>query len=189
MEKLANTQYPVNEIIARRWSPRAYSEIIVDEKHVLSMLEAARWAPSGGNTQPWRFIYALKQHSNKFEKILAVLEPGNARWNIRAAGFIIVMAQKSNPDTGKPFNYGMFDCGLAVSNILIQAQSAHIFTHVMGGFNKSALIKAFNLNDNLDPLVIISFGYAGDSGLLEPDLLARELADRKRIALENLIVE
>src|SRR5260370_15292830 len=135
MEKPAETQYPIEEILRRRWSPRAFSARPVEPEKLQSLFEAARWAASSFNEQPWNFIVATKQNPEEHEHLLSCLVEGNQRW-ARAAPVLMVSVATLNFDkTGKPNRHAVHDVGLAVQNLIIEATALGLFVHQMAGFS------------------------------------------------------
>lgn len=183
-DKSATTKFPVYPLLRDRWSPRAFSDVPLEENSVLTMLEAASWAPSASNVQPWRYYYALKGSSG-FQKILDCLVPGNAIWAQHAGALILNVAEVIN-EAGKPNTYALHDCGLANENLLLQALSMDIYCHVMAGFDKEKAITTFALSDALTPVCVIAAGYRGNSENLNESLLQRELAPRHRKELGEI---
>ena len=185
MIKHAITQFPVLDLIKQRWSARSFSpkQITADEIHTI--LEAASWAPSANNEQPWEFHYALKGTAG-FDIIWNCLMPGNQPWNRNAAGFIVTIAHKTFAANDKPNAYAEHDLGLATSYLLLQASSMGIYTHPMAGIDKVKLSEALHLTENQAPLCIIALGYLDDAEKLEEPFKARELMARTRKPLSEI---
>jgi nitroreductase len=188
MIKHAITQFPVLDLIKERWSARSFSpkEITTDQIHTI--LEAAGWAPSANNEQPWEFYYALKG-SPGFDSIWNCLMPGNQPWNEKAAGFIVTIARKTFAANDKPNSYAEHDVGLATSYLLLQAASMGIFTHPMAGIDKAKLIETLQLTENKIPLCILALGYLDDAEKLEEPFKERELTARTRKPLSEIVKE
>jgi len=186
MIKHAITQFPVLDLIKQRWSARSFSprEITTDEIHTI--LEAASWAASTNNEQPWEFYYALKGGVG-FDTIWNCLMPGNQPWNIKAAGFIVTIARKTFAANEKPNAYAEHDLGLATSYLLLQASSMGIFTHPLAGIDKVKLIEFLHLSDNQSPLCVIALGYLDDAEKLEEPFKERELTPRSRKPLSEIV--
>ena len=132
MEKLANADYPVEEILRRRWSPRAFSDRMVEPEKLQSLFEAARWAPSSFNEQPWSFIVATKQKQEEHALLLSCLVEKNQQW-ARLAPVLMVSVTKLNFEkTGKPNRHAFHDVGLAMGNMLVQAtRDFHAYCYVI----------------------------------------------------------
>lgn len=179
MEKLAPSDYPVHNLIRRRWSPRAFSDRPVSEFDLSTMLEAARWAPSCNNEQPWRYYYAL-QGSDGFEKLLGCLSEGNKPWCKDAAGLLVSATRKTFEKNGKANDWAGHDAGMANLNLFLQGTELGIFCHPMAGFDKEAVIRALSLDDDIAPVCMIAFGYAGKAEDLPAPYDERELLPRVR---------
>lgn len=179
MEKPAPSDYPVHNLIRRRWSPRAFSDRPVSEFDLNTMLEAARWAPSCSNEQPWKYYYALKG-SDGFEKLLGCLSEGNKAWCKDAAGLLISAARKTFEKNGKANDWAEHDAGMANLNLFLQGTELGIFCHPMAGFDKEAVIRTLSLDDDITPVCMIAFGYAGKADDLPPPYDERELLPRVR---------
>ncbi len=121
MEKPASAEYPIDKLVANRWSPRAFSDRPVDSKSIHSLLEAARWAPSCSNEQPWAFLVASKENPEAFAKMLACLVEGNQKWAKNVPLLMISVAYKNWKRDGKPNRHAAHDVGMARSMLAIQA--------------------------------------------------------------------
>ena len=188
MIKHATTQYPVLDLIKQRWSARSFSPREIITEDVYTILEAASWASSANNEQPWEFQYALKGSAG-FDVIWNCLAPGNQPWNKQAAGFIVTIARKTLAATDKPNTYAEHDVGLATSYLLLQASSMGIYTHPMAGFDKTKLVEALQLTDNQNPVCVIALGYLDDAEKLEEPFKGRELTARVRKPLAEIVKE
>ena len=165
--------HPVDPLFLRRWSPRAMSGAPLTRAALLPLLEAARWAPSGGNGQPWRFTYALRG-TPAFDAFLGALVPGNQAW-AHAAGALVVLAARTVRVDGKPAPSAPFDCGAAWMAFALQGTLSGLVVHAMGGFEKEAARAAAALPAALEPQVVIAVGHPGDAAALPEKLRAREV--------------
>ena len=188
MIKHATTLYPVLDLIKERWSARSFSLKAITTKEVYPILEAESQAPSANNEQPWEFYYALKG-STGFDTIWSCLITRNQPWNKNAVGFIVTIARKIVDGNDKPNAYAEHDLGLATSNLLLQASSMGIFTHSMAGIDKVKLIESLHLNHNQSPLCVIALGYLDDAEKLEEPFKGRELTERVRKPLSEIVKE
>jgi nitroreductase len=188
MPKLAHTSIPVHEYIAERWSPRSFDETaVLDQDHLIAMLEAARWAPSANNMQPWRFAVALRG-SDEFEAVFHALMPGNQTWAHRASALIVAAADSQTP-RGTPNPWASYDVGLAVSLLTVQAHVMSLHVHQMGGFDKEAISQLFELPAHIAPLVVLAIGTLGEAEqLTEGPLRDREVSVRERKPLEEIVL-
>jgi nitroreductase len=178
--------HPIDPLFPRRWSPRAMSGAPVDREALLTLLEAARWAPSGGNGQPWRFAYALAGTPH-FERFLAALVPGNREWCVRA-GALVLLAATVVRDDGRPAPSARFDAGAAWMALALQGTLSGLVVHAMGGFDPEAARTAASLPAGLEPQVMIAVGHPGRVEELPVKLRAREQPS-DRLPLEGLVVE
>jgi nitroreductase len=189
MNKSANAEYPIHHLISERWSPRAFDEKPIEKEKLLSIFEAARWAPSGGNKQPWYFIYATKDQKEAFQKLLDCLDDGNKIW-CKDAALLIVTTFKTYIDPNQILNRtAMFDLGLATENLILQALWMDIYMHPMGGFNIEKIKKIVSLPDGYEPGVMIAGGYLGLPGKLPENLRIREEEPRIRKKMEEFVFE
>jgi nitroreductase len=177
---------PIDPLFLRRWSPRAMSGAPLTRSQLLPLLEAARWAPSGGNGQPWRFAWALAGTPH-FERFLAALVPGNREWCVRA-GALLLLAAKVVRDDGKPAPSAPFDAGAAWMGLALQGTLSGLVVHAMGGFDKEAARAAAALPAGLEPQVMIAVGHPGRVEDLPEKLRERERPS-DRLPLEALAVE
>jgi nitroreductase len=187
MEKPAPVDHPIHELIQRRWSPQAFSKRPVEPEAIHSMLEAARWAPSSYNEQPWYFIFARQEESEEFDRLLACLTPGNQIWARHAPVLMLAVAKLFFERNGKPNRHALYDLGQAVAYLTIQATAQGLFLHQMGGFDIDKARQTFGIPDGFEPVVAIAIGYYGDPDQLPEDLKSREQAPRRRRPLRDFI--
>lgn len=185
--KSAQTSVPVLDTLAKRWSPRAFDEEhSLPENALRGVFEAARWAPSAGNTQPWRFILA-RRGSESFEKIREALTGFNQVWSARAAALVVNVAETADAE-GKPFPWAEYDLGQAVAHLSVQAHSEGLFVHQMGGFDREQVRAGFGLEDRFMPISVTAIGELGDATVLPESQREREEAPRTRKALEEIVI-
>lgn len=180
MEKPAPTDYPIHELLARRWSPRAFAERPIEPEKLQSLFEAARWAPSSNNEQPWRFLVAVKENHEEFDRFLACLLEGNRKWAHRAPVLILSVASLHFEDSGKPNRHAVHDTGLATENLLLQATALGLVAHPMAGFDIEKARAEYKIPAGHEPVAMIAIGYPGDPSLLSGTLHEREVAPRRR---------
>lgn len=192
MEKLAKTSVKINDLIARRWSARAFDRNKpVEGWKILALCEAARWAPSCGADEPWRFIVFDRNISESdFQKAFETLDVGNQKWVQRAQILIAVLSDtKWRGDRTKTNKWGPFDTGAAAMSIYLQAFDLGLYAHPMAGFDPDKFCKEFKIPDDFVPYAIIAIGYPGDPDELESPYREREYAERKRRPLvENFFI-
>ncbi|MBN1340052.1 MAG: nitroreductase family protein [Bacteroidales bacterium] len=181
MEKEAITIFNVHPLLKRRWSPRAFSDRAIEKEKVQRMFEAARWAPSSMNEQPWRFIMGLKGDST-YEVIFSSLVEFNRLWAGTAPMLTISCGKMihSGKNEGKPNESFAYDVGQSLAHLTFQAMSDGLFVHQMGGFDKESLQESFKIPDQYSPLTVFAAGYPGDPGVLHPNLRKMEYGDRIR---------
>lgn len=184
MDKPADTEATLNEIIAKRWSPRAFDpDGKVTDEQLHALLEAARWAPSFGNTQPARFLVG-RAGSEVFDKIFATLTEGNQRWTRRVGVLLIGVAVEQNEKGDVP--YAEYGVGLAVENLVLQAVAEGLAAHQMAGFDADAVRSAFELPAEARPVVAVAVGVQADAEILGDERsVSRERAPRKRLPLSE----
>jgi len=187
--KTASTQYPVISALRNRWSPRAFNNQPITPDDLHTIFEAASWAPSAINEQPWLYIYAHRSDEAGFQKLVDCLLPGNQVWAKNAAVLILSLARKNHSATGKPNHTYLYDTGAANMALTIQATEMGIHVHQMGGFDHEVTIKAFNLADDVQPAVIMALGYQGSHEQLDEPFRTRELAARSRKPLSEIVTK
>lgn len=178
--------HPIDPLFPARWSPRAMSAAPVAREALLTLLEAARWAPSGGNGQPWRFVWALRGTA-AFDAFLATLVPGNLEW-AHAAGALVLLAARTVRDDGKPVTSAAFDAGAAWMAFALQGTRAGLVVHAMGGFDREAARAAAALPGGVEPQAMIAVGHPGRVEDLPERLRAREVPS-DRLPLEAIAFE
>ncbi|MCX6439974.1 MAG: nitroreductase family protein [Actinobacteria bacterium] len=184
----AETSVRINDLFAERRSPRSFDESAeISKDDLLAMLEAARWAPSGSNIQPWRFLIG-QRGDEVFNNILQSLAPFNQGWAFRASTLILVVAQNQRPD-GTPYMGFQYDCGLSVAQLTLEAHDRGYVAHQMGGFDKTKAAHAFGLTENLSPVIVIAIGKQGSIEQLDAAMIARESAPRVRKELSELVLQ
>lgn len=180
--KLAKTSRPIHALLARRWSPRAFDEARPIAQETLTQLfEAARWAPSCFNEQPWRYLVCNRvTEPDAWADVLACLVEGNRKWARRAPTFIAAIAASHFRDSGNPNRWAPYDTGAASENMFLQATALGLAMHQMGGFDAAKVHARFGVPAEFEVLAIIALGYPGEPALLERQRLEQELAPRTR---------
>jgi nitroreductase len=191
MKKPVTTQAPVHDIIANRWSPRAYdASKPVSQAQIISMLEAARWAPSCFGDEPWRFIVWDKNKDvAAWEKAFDCIVPGNQGWAKDAPVFVLICAGTLFGQNQKPNRWGAYDTGAAAVSLSLQATSMGLVTHQMGGFDGEKTRAAFNIPEQFEMMSMMAVGYIADVDALPEEAKERTLAPRKRKPLGELFYE
>lgn len=183
----ADTDAPLITPLVERWSPRAYDPAAeLSDDTVRTLLEAARWAPSANNVQPWRFIVA-RRGTAAFSTIHDALMGFNQAWADSAAALVVNIAEVAD-EGGAPRPWAKYDLGQAVAHMSVQAQHDGLHTHQMGGFDAARLAEAFGLRDGLEVVSITAVGKVGDASALPEPLREREVAPRSRKPLDQLVI-
>lgn len=180
MEKRAETQYPIHELLQRRWSPRAFSDQPVSQEHLRSLLEAARWAPSSNNEQPWHFLVATKQDQAHYDQLLSCLGTTNQLWARLAPVLMMSVAKLVFTDGGESNRHAFHDVGLAVENLVVQATALGLMVHQMAGIYPDKVRELYGIPTEYDVVAAIAIGYPGDPEMLPERFQQRELAKRSR---------
>ncbi|MGW5050657.1 nitroreductase family protein [Actinokineospora sp. NPDC004072] len=171
-------------LISGRWSPRALDpDGEVPPQALRRMLEAARWAPSYGNTQPARYLVGPRGTAT-FDRVLALLNTGNQAWAFRAGALLVACAQTANEKGEVP--YAEYGVGLATENLVLQAVAEGLVAHQMAGFDKAGVAREFGLPESVRPLVAIAVGVLGSPELLPERNRERETGPRRRLPAAEL---
>jgi nitroreductase len=184
--KFAKNIYPVNNLSKIRWSPRAFDERPVEKEKMRSILEAARWSPSAGNEQPWRFMLGFRDDET-WLKVFGTLDKGNKVWVKRVPVLLLSIGKKVLSRRNRPYAHYQYDTGQSVAHLTFEATNQGLFVHQMAGFDPETAVRVFKIPPDYQPLTVIAVGYLGDPSALSPDLLERELAERKRKDFEELV--
>jgi nitroreductase len=184
---MRTTAVQVHPLLSERWSPRGFDrDHLVGDDEVAALLEAARWAPSARNSQPWRFLVA-RRGQDAHGQLFAALHPGNQEWAGAASALVLVAARTAVDGAAQPF--ALYDTGQAVALLVTQAQAHGLSAHQIGGFDGAAVRTAFGLDDNLTPVVIIAVGRADPDADLPEHLAVRETAPRTRYPVSDLLLD
>jgi nitroreductase len=189
MEKLAQTEYPIEEILRRRWSPRAFSDRMVEPEKLQSLFEAARWAASCFNEQPWHFIVATKNNAEEYTTLLGCLIEKNQQWARLAPVLMMSVAKLNFEKTGKPNRHALHDVGLAMGNVCVEATALGLFVHQMAGFSVEKARAAYSIPDDYEPVAGIAVGYPAEVDVLPEQFRERELAPRKRKPIASFVFQ
>ncbi len=191
MKNPAITQVKINETIANRWSGRAYDATKpVSKAQILSLCEAARWAPSCFGDEPWRFVvWDKNSNADAWQKAFDCLVPSNQAWVKNAPVLLLVCADTLFGHNQKPNRWAQYDTGAAAENLCLQAADLGLMAHQMGGFNAEVTRSMFAIPEQFTLMAMVAIGYAGDVNQLSDDLKARELAARKRKPVADLFFD
>jgi nitroreductase len=186
MEKLAKIQCPIHELLQKRWSPRAFSERMVESEKLCSLFEAARWAPSAFNEQPWNFIVATKENKADYDRMLNVLFKRNKQW-AHTAPVLLLKVMRLTTREGKPNRFAFHDVGVAAENLVLQATALGLFAHQMAGFDVERAREAFAIPPGYEPVTMIAVGYLGNPESLPEQFREEERRPRSRKLLEEFV--
>ena len=187
MQKPAITDAPVHELVKNRWSPRAFSEKAVAPDVLRSLFEAARWAPSSNNEQPWAYLVATKDDPENFAKMLGVLVEFNASWARHAPVLALSVAHLNSRD-GKRNRVALHDVGSATGQLTLEANARGLLVHQMAGFDGDKARQTFAIPEDWEPVAAIALGYPGNPDSLPDKLRERELAQRTRKPVSEFVM-
>ena len=186
-ESARKSNYPINPLILNRWSPRAMTGEALNDDDIMSLFEAARWAPSSYNNQPWRFIYA-KRNTEHWDRFFNLLAEGNKNWTKNAALLVVVISRKNFEFNEKPAITHQFDAGSAWENLALEASSRGFVAHGMQGFDYEKAGVDLGVPHDFEVMAMIAIGKKGPIEILPPELQEMEkLTDRK--PLKEIIME
>lgn len=185
--KSAPTGYPVDPLVAGRWSPRGFDPVqMLAPDEIGSLLEAARWSPSASNSQPWNFVVAPRG-SVDHGHIAATLEGSNALWAPHAA-LLVVACARTVDDAGRPLRWAMYDLGQSVAWLTVQAESMGLSVHQMAGFDRDAVTQSLDLPEHVEPVTVVAIGRFDPDADLPDALREREDAGRERLSLDDIVL-
>jgi nitroreductase len=184
--KPAKTEHPINDLIAKRWSARAFSTRPVDRSKLLSILEAARWAPSSRNEQPWRYIVFTNDNPEKLKKAQSVLKDIN-NYAKRAPILICAITKKTYSDNGNYNRLHFHDLGAANENMFLEAFNQGLIMHEMGGFDVQKAREVFNIPEDFEVGIMIAIGYQDIHQVLPESLRQKAYLPRERKPLSEIV--
>jgi nitroreductase len=188
MHNPAPTEHPVHDLIKHRWSPRAFSGQPVPPEILRSLFEAARWAPSSSNEQPWAFLVTTSGDKENHAKMLSTLVEFNQGWAKHAPVLAIAVSEMAFARTGKPNRNAFYDTGSAVAHLSMEATSRGLFVHQMAGFDPQKAVELLHIPNGWEPISAFTIGYPGDPESLPETLRTRELAPRERKPLVSIVM-
>ena len=186
IDKPAQTSEPIHQLIRDRWSPRSFLDKPVDNTILVSLFEAARWAPSCNNSQPWRFIVATSDNQDEWEQAQNCINERNQRWSRTApvVGFVCAYKLMAN---GNPSPTHTYDAGMGMAMLLMQATDHGLRAHQMAGIVKDKITQTYNMPDDTDVVAGFALGYQGDADALPDELAEREVQERVRQPLADMV--
>ena len=189
MDNPAQAAHPIHPLLAQRWSRLAYDPRPLPEATLRSLFEAARWAASSMNEQPWRFLLARRDDAPTFQALLATLAPGNAVWAKDAGALILAAHTTRFVRNDRPNPWAPHDLGMAVAQLVFQATAEGLVCRAMGGFDADAARETLALPADVVPMAVLAVGYPGDHAALDEGLQARERSPRTRVPQEEFVFE
>ena len=187
MSRKAQTSSPVHTLIAERWSPYGFDGRSVGESELRSLFEAARWAASSFNEQPWSFIVARRDDSEDFAKAVACLVEFNQLWAKEAGALVFGCTSTQFERNGKPNGKAEHDLGLAVGNLSLEATARGLCVHQMGGIMPDVVRETYNIPDHVKPVTGIAIGYPKPADQLESSLRERDESTRERKSSSDFV--
>jgi len=187
IELTRRATHPINPLILNRWSPRSMTGEELKNEDIMSLFEAARWAPSSFNNQPWRFIYA-RRNTEHWDRLFNLLAEGNKTWAKNSALLVVVISRKNFEYNEEPARTHQFDAGFAWGNLALEAYSRGIVTHAMQGFDYEKARADLEIPTDFEVMAMIAIGKKGPKEILPRELQEKEkLSDRK--PLKDIIME
>ncbi len=185
--KPAIAQYPLHPLLAQRWSPLAFADQPVEVEKLQSLLEAARWAASCFNEQPWRFIVATQENAEEYQRLLSCIVEANQTWAGRAPVLMLAVASRHFQRNGKPNRHAFHDVGLAVGNLTVQAMALDLYVHQMAGIEPEKAREVYGIPEGHEAVTAIAIGYLGSPEQLPENLQQREASPRQRQAFSDFV--
>ncbi len=184
---ILNNMVQPHELITRRWSPVAFDSRPIEAKKIQLLFEAARWAPSSMNTQPWRFIYATRE-MQEYTMLFDLLDEGNKVWARTAPLLMLGLSQVISIYKNRPNRFAFYDTGMAVGNLLLQATHMDLFVHQMGGYDVDRAKDVLVIPTRYEPAAMMAIGYKGDPSQLSSKEAEREQKERTRMEIDQFLV-
>lgn len=187
-----SSAYPIDPIFLKRWSPRALDEkAVISEQDLMTLFEAAHWAPSSFNSQPWRFIYARRE-TPQWSRLFNLLVPMNQSWAVRASALVALVSATTAQPPGAPgpipsYSHSL-DAGAAWAYLALQAMQLGWYAHAMAGWDVEHAAEVLNVPDNFRVETVIAIGRIGDKSVLPPPLQDREKPNDRR-PVDQLVME
>jgi nitroreductase len=187
MERSAPAAHPIDPLLARRWSPRAFADMPVDAAVLRQLFEAARWAASCYNDQPWYYLVATRERPAEFQKMLACLMEGNQVWAKAAPVLAISVARTNFQHNGAPNRHAQHDVGAASAFLALEATSLGLAIHQMGGFDAARAREAYSIPADFEPMAAMAIGYPGHPDSLPEKLRQMETGPRSRRPISDFV--
>ena len=185
-KKSAHTKYEIIEAIQDRWSPRAFSDEPVSKEALMPLFEAARWAASSYNEQPWRFVVGIKGDAH-YDRLFSILNEWNQKWAEGAPVLVLTIAKKTFSHNGNNNAHAWHDVGAAMANFSTQATAEGLYVHQMAGIHRHLAVEEFISDDDFEVVAMAAVGYLGAPSQLPEDMAKNEKAPRKRKEIEEVV--
>jgi len=185
--KRATPDHPIHELIANRWSPYGFSDRPVAADDLRALFEAARWAASSYNEQPWSYIVATRESPEEFERLLSCLVEGNQAWAQAAPVLALGCTSLFFTKNGKPNAAAVHDLGLAAGNLCLEATARGLFVHQMIGILPERARELYRIPEGIQPMTALAIGYAADPDTVPEKFRERDLAARSRKSLAEFV--
>jgi nitroreductase len=186
-QKTASTDHPIHELLAQRWSPYSFSERSVTSDDIPSLFEAARWAPSSYNEQPWSFIVASREEPEEFQMLLSCLVDANQEWAKAAPVLVLGVVSLRFARNGKENRAAVHDLGLAAANLVFEATARGLFVHQMIGILPDKAREVYGIPEDSQAWTAMAIGYKGDPATSPDKLKERDLTPRQRKPLRQIV--
>lgn len=187
MAKVARNDSPIHDLLRNRWSPRSFADRPIEPAKLRSLLEAARWAPSSYNEQPWAFLVATRDQPQEYQRLLCCLVEFNQSWAYSAPVLMLAVAHLVFDRNQKENRHAFHDVGLAVGNLTLQATAEGLGVHQMAGILVDKVRQEYGLPADWEPVSGIAIGYPGDPDQLSEQLREREVAPPARKPLSSFV--
>ena len=178
----------IHKLITDRWSPVAFDDRPVDYNQIQLLFEAAKWAPSARNSQPWRFIFATKDMPD-YKVLLDLLTEPNRVWASTAPLLVMPLAQVISTYKNRPNKLAFYETGMAVGNLMVQATAMGLMVHQMAGYDLDRAKEILVIPSRYEPMTIMAIGYKGDPAKLPAEVAAREKRERTRLEISKFLVQ
>lgn len=186
-DKRASTDYPIHELLAERWSPYAFQDRSVSDADLRSLFEAARWAASSYNEQPWSYIVAKQENPEAFQTLLSCLVEGNQVWAKDAPVLALGIVRLKFVLNDQPNRAAVHDLGLAAGNLSLEATARGLFVHQMIGIVPERAREVYEIPEDSEAWTALAIGYRGEPNQLSEGLQERDLAPRQRKPLREFV--
>jgi nitroreductase len=185
----ANSEYALHPLLAERRSILAFASTPVEPETLAGLMEAARWAPSSMNEQPWSFIVATKANRSHFDRLLSCLVEFNVQWAQHAPVLLLSAARLTFESTGEFNRHAFHDVGHAIANLTFQALVSGLVVHQIAGFDVEKARREFSIPQDHEPVAVAAIGYPGSPAGLPEKLRKKETSPRKRKPLTSFVFE